>query len=429
MNDVGLPQHYFDSLYEKAVSSDHAEVLAKQEAKALAGEVRGEPDAELREVREHTLRFIAALVDHCQLPPAGRFHAVRLLDLYHSRGGGGDRPIATLPAACAAAVSLVGKGEDATFASFGQSYPTLAAEASRFAHWLQSPSGPCAVRVLVEEVAGEDVLSEEWRMLELLEWQLMPPSVYTWLTVLCERFRVLSGDAFRRAVDWVQKWTLTTSWTLLNCQGGGAGQEISPRRVAQGLFCLGLVSAGELPAATLRPHDVQPEDWEELLRQGRLRTDFPCGVAPDTPEVRKLQERILCTLQISAGCRLPELQEHAHAVALAMRSAVEELTQRQQERLRQQPQRHQQLRAGLPSRRRKENCSENAGALPASACKSERHRLSPSPLGGCGKYYNRVQPESEPEVGKGSASGESGPPIVLTEDASTSYMDSCCARR
>ncbi|CAK0907671.1 unnamed protein product [Prorocentrum cordatum] len=93
----------------------------------------------------------------------------------------------------------------------------------------------------------------------------------------------------------------------------------------------------------------------------RLRTDFPCGVAPDTPEVRRLQERILCTLQISAGCRLPELQEHAHAVALAMRSAVEELTQRQQERLRQQPQRHQQLRAGLPSRRRKENCSENAG--------------------------------------------------------------------
>lgn len=298
MNDVGLPSKYFNKLYAQGVSSEHAAVLAKQEAKALAGEARG-TDAELRLVREHTLRFVAALVDMMQLPPAGRFNAVRLLDLYHSRGGGGDRPVATLPAACAAAVSLVGKGEDSTFTDFGRLYPTLAVESNRFARWLQCPVGPCAWPL--EEVASEDILSEEWKMLELLEWQLMPPSVHTWLTVLCERFTVLSSDAFRRAVDWVQKWTLTISWTLLNCQGGGAGLEISPRRVAQGLFCLGLVSAGELPAATLRPDGVRPEDWEMLLRQGRNQIDFPCGLAPDTPEGRRAREnRILCTLQITA---------------------------------------------------------------------------------------------------------------------------------
>ena len=406
-NDAGLPPPYFDKLYAQGVSSEHAEVLAKQEAKALAGAARG-PDAELRLVREHTLRFVAALVDMMLLPPAGRFNAVRLLDLYHSRGGGGDRPVATLPAACAAAVSLVGKGEDSTFAFFGRLYPTLAVESSRFARWLEEVASE-AVRWPLEEVASEDVLSEEWKMLELLEWQLMPPSVHTWLTVLCERFSVLSSDAFRRAVDWVQKWTLTISWTLLNCQGGGAGLEISPRRVAQGLFCLGLVSAGELPAATLRPHGVRPEDWEALLRQGRNKIDFPCGLAPDSPEGRTAREQILCTLQITAGCRLPELQEHAHVVALAMKSAVEELMRRQQERLQQEPQPHQQ-RASAVSRRRKENCSENTGVLPTSACKSDRHYFSPTPLGEGGKCQNRAQPESEPEVGKSSAGGESGPP-------------------
>lgn len=406
MNDAGLPARYFDKLYAQGVSSEHAEVLAKQEAKALAGEARG-PDAELRQVREHTLRFVAALVDMTDLPATGRFNAVRLLDLYHSRGGGGDRPVATLPVACAAAVSLMGKGEDSSFAAFGRAYPMLAAESSRFARWLQSSAGPCAWPL--QEVATEDILDEEWKMLELLEWQLMPPSVYTWLTVLCERFNVLSSDAFRRAVDWVQKWTLTTSWTLLNCQGGGAGQEISPRRVAQGLFCLGLVSAGELPAATLRPHGVRPEDWETLLRQGRNQIDFPCGLAPDTPDGQRSQECILCTLQITAGCRLPELQENAHVVALAMKAAVEELMRRQQERLQQEPQPHQQ-RAGAVPRRRKENCSENTGVLSASALKSDRPCYSQTPLGEGRKCQNRAQPESEPEVGKSSAGGESGPP-------------------
>ena len=64
MSDAGLGGKLFN---KQGVSSEHAEVLAKQEAKALAEEAR-EPDAELRLVREHTLHFVGALVDMMQLP-------------------------------------------------------------------------------------------------------------------------------------------------------------------------------------------------------------------------------------------------------------------------------------------------------------------------------------------------------------------------
>jgi hypothetical protein len=377
MDDARLPAKLLDALFAHSVSSEHVAVLARQEAQACSMPHKS-LNAELEQFREPTLRFLSQLSVACRLPETGQFAALELLDMFHARGGGSSQFLESLPAACAAAVTLVGKGEDSSFAATPDQ---MAAQASSFAKWLRSQGAE-----LSPEVSGEDVIRQELHILVSLEWQWQYPSVHIWLDMLSQRFQILSGNAYRSSIDFAKIRGLTTHWGLLHSRARMDGT--SPRRVACGLFCLQLVAARLLPLDALRPARVSEQEWERLLKQGQCLTItgptgqcqevLPCSLQP------MQRQQVLAWLQLSSGMLESELKELAHSAALTMRTAVEEAREKQ-------------LRHGA-LRRSKENCSTNKGAGTGPRCAAKPEHDTPSPLGDGGKRLNRVRSESGHEA-------------------------------
>lgn len=256
------------------------------------------------QARDAVVRFLMHLVEHLGMAPSTWFDAVLLLDVYQLRVNVG---LEAIPAACAAVVALLRKSDSA---KIRVNVASLAAEASQLALWLHNLGFLAEV-----EVVAETVRAQELAILAALDWRVGVVSVEAWLTSLRARFGIVTSGRVAPTVDWVLQKSIFSARAFLH--GKSSCASLSPRQMANGLFCLGLVAARLLPLDALRRDKVEAKEWEKLFVDSQWHGAVePCAL-PD-----EHLWHMLDTLEVATGCSLSVLKDDTYAVALAMGDVV-----------------------------------------------------------------------------------------------------------
>mmetsp|Transcript_90108 Transcript_90108/g.227274 ORF Transcript_90108/g.227274 Transcript_90108/m.227274 type:complete len:329 (-) Transcript_90108:265-1251(-) len=217
---------------------------------------------------------VDTVVRRLGLSDSALFRGVALLDAWlavRASGMPDSSFIRDLPAACTAAVHVLCKfgaleeknaGElmwrDAT-AAIGEELPRLCDD------WF--------------DVQPHDVQTQEFGLLHSLRWQINVPTVESWLSMIEARFGVVTVGFFSKPMVLAGQELRQLALTLL--QWRPADKRHPPRRLASGLFGVGLLRAKLLPAEALRPQHVCQDEWEELFLQSQMVDEVPaCTLSP-----------------------------------------------------------------------------------------------------------------------------------------------------
>lgn len=310
-----LTEDILDLLDEQGISNELVADWATREKKAFGANEKATAEPLPFAMREAVLGFMRHLVTMTGLAEGGWFDAVVLFDLF--RLCGRWQSVASLPGACAAIVCTLKKFETGTSRVCPSEF---SGEASRLQQWLSRSD--CGSSTGAGKAAlSEDVLlvaddQAENKMLEAINWQLGLPSVHSWMLMLCQRLRILSRGMLTVAVDRVYVEGLAhAQWLVLR---NDTSATMAPRRVANGLLCLGLAIEGVLPFGDLRPADISPNEWEELGHQCQWRN----GASPHCRLPSEHCDSMLELIRVTAGCGLEALGEDMCAVARAMQEVA-----------------------------------------------------------------------------------------------------------
>jgi len=203
--------------------------------------------------------MLGRLAERVHLAETHHLDAMLVLDMYclHRPGA---LECTTLAALCAAITRLVKKAEDALPTEELASVPM---EACRLAQWLQSSGYPH----LETWVTHRDVNQQEHEVLTALGWNLKMPTVQDWLTVLFARLNVFTCSGLMHLLTPLQQYNFQFARLLAaHCPTTAA---CGANRIAQGLLCLGLVSAHILPADTFGLVELAAPAWEGAAQQCR----------------------------------------------------------------------------------------------------------------------------------------------------------------
>lgn len=307
-DDSALREEVADSLRARGVASELIKGWALREQQALCPHSHDSLDASPLDpvMREAALQILHVLGEVAGLGLAGWYTAAVLFDAQYLRRK--SRVHEALPTVCAAVVSLVRKTDSSTWRCRADALADKASELARGLH-VYPHSADCEVKL-------QDLLQEERAILKTMGWRLDIPSVFSWMSALCERFNIVSCGLVASNLEFVfQQLALPGARTLV--MRNAATPELAPRRVANGLFCLGLVTAQLMPLDALRPDELDSQSWEALFTRGPgavPRCALPPGHARQIFEV----------LQVAAGCDADTLKADALAVALELQAALVE---------------------------------------------------------------------------------------------------------
>lgn len=305
-----------ESVLDASLSDDVIEALDKRNASAERLAVLAELDAILLQMADSSsteilpaaawsaaIRFIRQLGDIVGLSHECMFSAILFLDLQCKSGS-----VNSLPSTCTAIISLVAKASG----SMGQlEMADLARQASQFAEWLRS-MGHEDVEV---DIMQEQVLAKEIELLQASTWRLQLPTVHSWASIIFMRFNVLTDLAFVSSVEWV--WRQGLLYARMVVEMRRPSLEIRPRRLANGVLCLGLIAARLLPLEEICPEDISLGDFEAMCTQCYPQNTVLSCLLPDTHTALMLE-----VLQAAAGCSLSELRSDVGAVGLVLQDAL-----------------------------------------------------------------------------------------------------------
>jgi len=209
--------------------------------------------------RSAAVWMLGRLAEHVQLPESHHLDAMLVLDMYclHRPGA---LECTNLAALCAAITRLVKKTEDALPTEELASVPM---EACRLAQWLHSSGYPH----LETWITHQDVNQQEHAVLTALGWNLKMSTVQDWLTVVFARLNVFTRSRLVHLLTPLQQYNFQFARLLAaHCPTTAA---CGANRIAQGLLCLGLVSAHILPADTFGLVELAAPAWEGAAQQCR----------------------------------------------------------------------------------------------------------------------------------------------------------------
>jgi hypothetical protein len=186
------------------------------------------------------------------------------------------------------------------------------------------------ISALLEHVRGSMPIGPEWEpemdvdnnmlmqreidVLTVLGMRLTArPSFYDWLSILGIRFGVLSRGKLAPTLDWV--WNYGMGGAQVIFRATPVSPELLPRRIAVGLFALGLVFAGVLPLSAFKPADVTDEEWQQRMSKS---CPGPNAAMPVCHVPQTYWNSLLDILQAASRCDIKELQAHVFAVAAAI---------------------------------------------------------------------------------------------------------------
>lgn len=306
LTDASLREELIIELDESSVPWELLTSWSSMEAKELRilSAVQSSKTTSITsEVREAALRFLHALAETLGLKQNGWLDCVLLFDRYCISNGGNLCSAECLPELCVAIATIVKKNDS----NSSINVVDLSKLATQYAHWLAGMGFTKGAR----SIDKEDVASQEKIVLTALDWSVTIPSVHSWMGLLCKRFDILTRGMSSAALDWIYSQSITSAGMLVLHQIAFSG--MTPREMANGLFCTFLSAAAIVPAEAFRPSKLTQRQWEELLSESQCQGAQPSSVG------RAASVSLLSLLQVVAGRALPGLQADTHAVVLAMR--------------------------------------------------------------------------------------------------------------
>lgn len=206
--------------------------------------------------------FTAMCVINNRLNLRGWFACAGLFDAYHAAVPAAP-PYANMPAICAAIANLIMKMNDSNRCFPGLTRVFCDLTATFF-------DVGDATELIMPKL--KDVHACEIKILRAVGGQLVEPSVYSWASLLYSRLCVLAGDTFEQRA--AQLWTTTLEGcrrVITQCRVG-AGRFTMPRRLANGLVGVGLLSTGLMPWEML----AFDEDRGSLLSPDLIQLATAC---------------------------------------------------------------------------------------------------------------------------------------------------------
>jgi len=215
-----------------------------------------------------------------------------------------------LPALCTAIVAVLKKFDKASTEEWMRSgFESYRPGAVRIAKWLRSKQTDMNC-----DIGDEQIGDAERRILKALRWTAPMSHFDGLLDAFWSRFNIFTEGQIEQQLNHLYAPTELSlpalmRWFLL---GGATCAELAPRRVACGIFCVGLVRIGVLPSHSLQMHghglDQKPSFWEQLFQTPQFRA-YPCRMSADHVQA------FLVRLEAATGSSLDALREDCEAVA------------------------------------------------------------------------------------------------------------------
>jgi hypothetical protein len=248
------------------------------------------------------------------LPSNYWFDAAVLFDVYCERKAAHSRRMnfANLPATCLALVRLLSKNDNATVLMCDDTYIEYT---NQLLLWLQKrgyvDGGP--------DVTEDDADMMELELLKALKWQLNVSTPESWVAKWCARVNVYTRNRHRASLAWIREYNVDVARIVVLRKAQSS--QLPPRLIACGLFSLGFVMAGIIPARLLQP--LKGNEWTLQLTHvlGQLVGNGPCAAVSgvrdlEAPPSTQCMEPdcMLQLLEVSTGCSASELIEACSAV-------------------------------------------------------------------------------------------------------------------
>jgi len=171
----------------------------------------------------------------------------------------------------------------------------------------------------VSNISDEILDAEEAGLLRTLDWKIVIPSIESWLSTYCARLNLLTQRLLVPSIAWV--WMKAISNANILIWHSPASPKLPPRRQANGLLGLGLVSARLLPPDAIATKNLCPVLWEQVCLQmkgtmSQQESVSSCAL-PDSHA-----SRILKWLCVSVRTDLKNLRQDCEDVALHLQGAL-----------------------------------------------------------------------------------------------------------
>jgi len=296
------------AIEESSFPDEHLRILASSEVQVVAGRhLQGGLQAPAnplpREARRAAVTLLCHLSQSVGSPTEGLAQAVALLDIYCCRAlGAGDE--ALLPSACLAIWKVLSKANQA-HAPMNSAMMKHAAAFLR--GWLVT-LGYSGEQAAGELATGSTV--REQTVLDVLRWQINPPTVESWMRAFCHRLDAATHHMLTQFFDWILDQGLVLARAILQSV---TMFELPPYQFAVGLLCHGLVATKLLPLEMICPRDrAQHEDWKHVFLQGEW------GMVPECSLPSRYQKSMFDLLALATDSVPESLQREAmHFVTIA----------------------------------------------------------------------------------------------------------------
>jgi len=311
IKDIFLSPYILEQLDAYCVPHELLETQTMQEKKALAPGTASLKCADgpvlQPQIRFITLNFLSHIAQQVNLAETSWFEAVTLLDMYHLKTrdpGCILDAIATLPATCAALVSILKKNDDATELVEGSCFVQ---HASLFAQRLQQSGYP----TVNTKVTAGMINVQERRVLEALSWRIRVSTTESWASTYVSRFNVLSQSLLTPSLKWVWQQSILGARFLMMQQA--VNPEQPPRVLAAGLLGIGLVGAGLLPLQAIQPDELSFEEWQKLYSEIKQRQPEPHCAIPEGH-----WQNLLGLFTAAVGTDLSMVKRACHLACISM---------------------------------------------------------------------------------------------------------------
>jgi hypothetical protein len=247
------------------------------------------------------------MVKLLELPADEWFTAATVFDRYcHSLPI--DQCIRSLPCICCAVARLVKTVDDATCSVENYKWSQIAAQ---MAGWLEKLG-----HAKIDVPSLDDIRREERSVIQAMDWQLSPPTVYSWLLAFCTRLDVLTQGEYTVCLQWAWTSGFPCASHLVSAVSFA---EVKPYSLTCGLLALLLTSAGLLKLHDLRPEFLSEDEWLNLFNQAQ-----PMAVgAPQCALEQSRCEHFMMKFCEAVGCSSAVVKDHCHEAACALREGLE----------------------------------------------------------------------------------------------------------
>jgi len=294
-----------EALRTQHVGNELMTCWASRESRSMSTSTSGVPllPTAVRNCALQSLQYMLKVLD---LPADEWFTAATVFDRYcHTLPV--DRCIRSLPCICCAVARLVKTNDDSTLMET-HNWLQLA---SQMAAWLKKMG---CEKINVPSLS--DIRTEERSVIDAMDWQLSPPTVYSWLLAFCTRLDVLTQREYTICLQWAWSQGFPCATHLVAVVSFA---EVEPYTLTCGLLALLLVSAGLLDLQDLRPEVLGEEEWLSLFSQAQpLAGATPPQCALD----HSRRDHFLMKFCEAVGCKAEAVKDQCHEAACALRQAL-----------------------------------------------------------------------------------------------------------